>query len=118
MPLVPKVGSRLPAWAINEVGKTKTARDMSSARSFEKPTLLMKLFLKTCLRSRWLMDINDDAVDLVVGFIISEIAAIRTGRNTGKVTLLLLRNGGRRFRRTERRGLSDVEGKAAREAVK
>jgi hypothetical protein len=76
IPLVPKVGSRLPAWAINKVGKAKTAAHTSSARRFEKVTLFLKLSLETCLRG-WLVDIKDNAVGLLVDFIIRRIAAIR-----------------------------------------
>src|ERR1700730_12289284 len=90
MPLVPKVGSRVPAWAISKVGKAKTAAHTSSARCFEKATLFMKFSSKTYLRSGWLMDINDNAVGLLVGFIIRGIAAIRADCNTGKVTPSLL----------------------------
>jgi hypothetical protein len=42
------------------------------------------------------MDINDNAVGLLVGFTIRGVAAIRAERNTGKVTPpLLFRSVGR-----------------------
>jgi hypothetical protein len=50
----------------------------------------MKFSLKTRLGSGWLLDINNNAVGLLVGFIIRGIAAIRAERNTGKVTPPLL----------------------------
>ena len=50
----------------------------------------MKFFSKKCLGGGWLMDINDNPVSLLVGFIVRGIAAIRAERNTGKVTPPLL----------------------------
>jgi hypothetical protein len=58
------------------VGKAKTAAHTSSARRFEKVTLFLKFSLETCLRG-WLVDIKDNAVGLLVDFIIRRIAAIR-----------------------------------------
>jgi len=45
IPFVPKVGSRLPAPAINNVGKAKAAAQTSSERRFKKATQFMKFFL-------------------------------------------------------------------------
>ena len=58
MPLVPKVGSRLPARAINEVGKARAAKDMRNTRSFGEATFFVKF--------------DNNAVDILFGFIIIE----------------------------------------------
>jgi hypothetical protein len=49
--------------------------------------LFMKFSFQPRSRRERLMDINDNAVGLVVGFIIRGITAIRAERNTERVTL-------------------------------
>src|SRR5262249_19161931 len=76
MPPVPKVGSRVPACAINEVGKARAAKDMRNTRSFGEATFFVKF--------------DNNAVDILFGFIIHGIDRIRIHRNIPMVTLSLL----------------------------
>jgi hypothetical protein len=89
MPPVPKVGSRLPACAINKVGKARTAKDMSGTRSFGEAALLVKF--------------DNNAVDILFRFIVHRIVGIRTHPNIPTVTpLLLLPRAGSRTDRLAR----------------
>jgi hypothetical protein len=51
--------------------------------------LLVKFSLRVCLRTMWLMDINNNVVGLMVALIIGEIAGIRAEGKSSRVTLPL-----------------------------